>query len=212
MSSPQGFTSGDDLAFIRRRVGIVSGVVAGIAFVALTGGVLQATVGPLAGQPINASLYYATASVLVFGGSGRGLLRAAAQAPTGFTYLLVLRAALVPTTARQTFWLSLSIGVSLVILTWFKYSANEAFLATAPAIRRPAISTFWIALWWSFTTAVCTVISRIVYGLRREVRAAERNPCRRDSSARRRPRPRSSRRTRSSSTTSVCRTTACSFT
>ena len=93
---------------------------------------------------------------------------------TALTHLLALRAALVPSSARYILVTCLILGVPVVVATYFRYAADADFLATAPNYRMPASAAGWTGQWWAFTTIVCTLIARIVHGLRKDVRAAQR--------------------------------------
>jgi hypothetical protein len=63
---PTTSSSADELAFIRRRVGLVSGVMAGIAFLATLGGLSEPVFG-LPGQFGERSLVYSLVAMLCFG-------------------------------------------------------------------------------------------------------------------------------------------------
>jgi eukaryotic-like serine/threonine-protein kinase len=96
------------------------------------------------------------------------------------TYTFMARAAYVPSPARRTLWLSLAVGVPLVIGTYVVYlSADETFLRVASidpppptAARFAALSATRTAVWWSLTTVLATATSSVIYGLRRDVREA----------------------------------------
>jgi len=78
------------------------------------------------------------------------------------TYALVIRAAVVPSTARRTRWLTGLLGVPLVIISTHAYVPMAADASKAGH----ALET---AIWWSFTVIICSVISTTIYGLRRKV-------------------------------------------
>lgn len=87
------------------------------------------------------------------------------------TYAMVMRAAFVPTSARHTTLLTLAVGAPLVPIGFLAGSAADGMgyhlfssssLATGAAIQ------------WGITTVVCTMISKVIYGLREEVREAKR--------------------------------------
>jgi eukaryotic-like serine/threonine-protein kinase len=94
------------------------------------------------------------------------------------TYGLMARSVYVPSSARRTLWLSLTIGIPFVVGTYVVFrNADEAFLRaaalttqTAPQIARQLATT--TAVWWTMTTALATATSAVIYGLRRDVREA----------------------------------------
>ena len=94
------------------------------------------------------------------------------MAVAALTYFLVLRAALVPSRARHTGIVCLVLAVPLLLFTYWRYSGDEAFSATAAVYRQPLMATVWAAFWWFLSSATAAAISRVVYGLRRDVQAA----------------------------------------
>jgi len=84
------------------------------------------------------------------------------------SYALILRAAAVPTAPRYTAALTTAIGVVYIVL-WmispaiFEISVDRSLAANQGLV--PSIVVLWVA-----TTFVCYVVSRVVYGLRAEVR------------------------------------------
>jgi serine/threonine-protein kinase len=86
---------------------------------------------------------------------------------------MMARAVFVPSTALRTAALTALVGVP-VIAGSFLGAQREAYavlrqLVFAPLPMASAVSS---AVWWTLTVALCTVTSRILYGLRREVREA----------------------------------------
>jgi eukaryotic-like serine/threonine-protein kinase len=96
------------------------------------------------------------------------------------TYSFMARAAYVPSPARRTLLLSLTVGVPFVIGTYVVYlGADETFLRGASLGETPltaeeyaSMSATSIAVWWSLTTVLATATSSVIYGLRRDVREA----------------------------------------
>jgi serine/threonine-protein kinase len=97
------------------------------------------------------------------------------------TMVAVTRAVYVPSSARRTLLVTASVGVPLLMMTFALYSAADLarWEAVDPAIARrsnPATAgmmTVFEAGWWAATTLVCTLASRVIYGLRREVKSAK---------------------------------------
>jgi serine/threonine-protein kinase len=97
------------------------------------------------------------------------------------TYTFVAWAAFVPSPPRRTLWLSVAVGVPLVVGTYVVYLGiddallrasippDEALPTVQQAAERLAI---YIAVWWGLTTLLATAISSVIYGLRRDVREA----------------------------------------
>ncbi|MEC7518915.1 MAG: serine/threonine-protein kinase [Myxococcota bacterium] len=87
------------------------------------------------------------------------------------TYALVMRAAFVPTSAKHTAILTLAVGSPLVVIGWLAGSGVDG-------ARLEFFSSSSLALGgaaqWVVTTLVCTMISKVIYGLREEVREAQR--------------------------------------
>ena len=204
MAFPTGDASAEDeLAFVRRRVGIVAAVVAVIAAVggvapllvvggfapgseyalaaaACFGGValacLTLPVGRRALAVVEAAGFIPGSLLVAMGSFSLGLeVRPELMAIGGLTYILVLRAALVPTSVRQTLLLCVLIGAPLVTMTHWQYAREgDFFTRVDSSLQSPGVATFWAAVWWSWTTLVCTIIARVVHDLRRDVRQARR--------------------------------------
>jgi serine/threonine-protein kinase len=83
------------------------------------------------------------------------------------TYTLVIRAAVVPSTGRRTRWLTGLLGIPLVMIATHGYTP----LAQGETLLGRAGTT---AVWWTFTVIICSVISEVIYGLRRKVDQARR--------------------------------------
>ncbi|MBW2525321.1 MAG: protein kinase, partial [Deltaproteobacteria bacterium] len=93
----------------------------------------------------------------------------------GLSYAVVLRAALVPTRPRYTFGLTVALGLP-VALVWMadaaRFGAPHLTLIGQQYVQSTAVRSS--AGWWFMTCVVCTVISSIIFGLRREVAQARR--------------------------------------
>ncbi|MCB9594031.1 MAG: protein kinase [Sandaracinaceae bacterium] len=92
------------------------------------------------------------------------------------THVFVLRAALVPSSARRTLGLTIAGGVVLggtfaLPIPW--WAADRALWAALPAGSGFGMATI-TAVWWAMTTIVCVVLSKVIHGLRREIRSARR--------------------------------------
>lgn len=87
------------------------------------------------------------------------------------TYVLVLRAAFVPTAARHTAALTAVVGAPL---TYIAYRAGVGGAAFGLTGTDAALFALGGALQWAATVTVCAVISRVIYGLREEVHEARR--------------------------------------
>jgi len=83
------------------------------------------------------------------------------------TYAMAIRAAVVPSSAQRTRWVTALVGVPLVVILTHGYTP-----------RAPDESLFFSAIpnivWWTFTVIICGVISDVIYGLRRKVIEARR--------------------------------------
>jgi eukaryotic-like serine/threonine-protein kinase len=89
-----------------------------------------------------------------------------ARALLVFTFSLVIRAVIVPSSARRTLILGLIAGCFPVITCHVWYSAHAS-----PAIP-PIFQDIWTALWCLGAVVVSTVASQVIFGLRRQVREA----------------------------------------
>lgn len=92
------------------------------------------------------------------------------------TQFLVVRAAMVPSTAKRTAALAITIGVPYLLGVYVMF-ASPILVGTDAAVEAefiptPAIGVTSGLAWWVMTTLISTLISRVIFGLRREVRAA----------------------------------------
>jgi len=83
------------------------------------------------------------------------------------TYAMATRAAVVPSSAGKTRWLTGLVGVPLVVIATHGYTP----LAPGDTLTSHAILNI---VWWTFTVIICGVISDVIYGLRRKVIEARR--------------------------------------
>ncbi len=115
---------------------------------------------------------------------GANLPAAAGAATTtaySLSFVLIARAVFVPSTARHTAWLGLAVGIPLVAAVYmnflnvdldvwnehgfFRKITDRRVLARSQAIQ--------IAFAWSLTTLLAAWATRVIYGLRRDVRDAK---------------------------------------
>ena len=115
---------------------------------------------------------------------GANLPAAAGAATTtafSLSFVLIARAVFVPSTARHTAWLGFLLGIPLVIAVYinflsvdlevwnghgfFRKITEEHVLARSQAIQ--------IAFAWALTTLLAAWATRVIYGLRRDVRDAK---------------------------------------
>jgi hypothetical protein len=87
------------------------------------------------------------------------------------TYVLILRAAFVPTAAHHTAILTALVGTPLLLVG---YQTGVGLGRIELGLGGPALVTASAGIQWAATVAACTAISRIIYGLRAEVREARR--------------------------------------
>lgn len=87
------------------------------------------------------------------------------------TYAMVLRAAFVPTGSRHTALLTALVGAPLVFVAWVTGMGAEH--VALPVFSAPVLAVGG-AVQWGFTVLVCGLISKVIYGLREEVREARR--------------------------------------
>ncbi len=92
----------------------------------------------------------------------------------GLALYAVLRAALVPSSPRRTFFLTLLVGVPMAAITtmpslpWDPPAFAEATIPQSYVL----IGVVNFTMQWVFAVAVCTVLSWVIFGLRRELRQA----------------------------------------
>jgi serine/threonine-protein kinase len=91
----------------------------------------------------------------------------------GAALILVLRAAVVPSPPWRTLVLTSLLGLPFVAVPFFLAPASVG----APALRTaifPVVGAVTYSVWWAIVTAGATVISKVVFGLRAEMRRARR--------------------------------------
>jgi serine/threonine-protein kinase len=85
----------------------------------------------------------------------------------GLTNILAIRAALVPSSATRTAALGTAGALGVLVATWFIHREGVA----GPP---PEIVITGAAIWCMVTVVTSTLVSRVIFGLRREVREAKR--------------------------------------
>jgi tRNA A-37 threonylcarbamoyl transferase component Bud32 len=85
-------------------------------------------------------------------------------------FLFVARAAYVPSTPQRTALLTGLVGIPLIVAMYLDLTAGELPLGVPE--DAPITRSWNAAIWWSFVTIICTLLSHTIYGLRREVRRA----------------------------------------
>ena len=92
-----------------------------------------------------------------------------------FAMFLAIRAALVPSLPRRTFLVTALVGAPKIVLSTLLVPAADGGLAWRGA---GSVAIGWLPstsiMEWTIATITCTVISRVIYGLRAEVREARR--------------------------------------
>jgi len=91
-----------------------------------------------------------------------------------FTYIMIVRAALVPSTPRHTALLTAGVGFPVALVSGFGWVPVDADI-TLRQLARPSEATniaLILAVWLAFTTMTCAITSRIIHSLHVEVRAA----------------------------------------
>jgi len=93
----------------------------------------------------------------------------------GSTHACVVRAALVPSPPWYTAAITGSVVLPMAILYGYGVvpTAAESIISAHTTLVDRHATVLQGALWWCFTVAVCTVISRVIYGLHREIREAQ---------------------------------------
>src|SRR6187551_130924 len=99
------------------------------------------------------------------------------------TYTLIARAIMVPSSARRTFIYGLVFAVPFLVSVYFIHRLNHDpsiyTPAADPRLRLDAATlaprwTIIAALWWIAALSIETATSKVIYGLRQEVRDARR--------------------------------------
>jgi serine/threonine-protein kinase len=99
------------------------------------------------------------------------------------TLAMVSRAIWVPSSPRRSLLLGLAVGVELVVAMYYAFNDPRAvavWVAGEPGVRdaTPERLARYVALnvaaWWCLTLIVTTAASRVIYGLRRDIRNAKR--------------------------------------
>jgi eukaryotic-like serine/threonine-protein kinase len=93
----------------------------------------------------------------------------------GTAMMVAIRAAFIPSNARRTAILTVAAGAPIILGFTLLIPTDDGGLAlraldskTLPWLPASALTV------WTFVTVTCAVISRVIYGLRAEVRAAQR--------------------------------------
>jgi hypothetical protein len=87
----------------------------------------------------------------------------------GLAFVSIVRAAIVPSTARRTFAITFVSNLPTVVATYVLYAR-----AGAGAPLPPVVAASQVATWALMGTALSTVVSRVIYGLRQQVRKSAR--------------------------------------
>jgi serine/threonine-protein kinase len=88
----------------------------------------------------------------------------------GASNAIVARAVIVPSPALRTLWIGLLASVPPVIANALSLSRTPAAASAGPVIQETAL----VGLWCLVAVVTATVASRIIFGLRREVKEARR--------------------------------------
>ncbi|MFK8001578.1 MAG: serine/threonine-protein kinase [Polyangiales bacterium] len=91
----------------------------------------------------------------------------------GTTMLVAIRAALIPSSPRRTVLLTTLLGAPVVLVPALFVPTADGWITW----RTPeSLDVLWAAhaTMWAFTVVTCATISRVIYGLRAEVREARR--------------------------------------
>jgi len=89
------------------------------------------------------------------------------------TLLMVGRAVYVPGTARRSLVLGVVTGIPLVATVFLAYYAGPV-TGGESALVNATVGAAVTGTWWSMTVTLATATSRVIYGLRREAREAQR--------------------------------------
>lgn len=93
--------------------------------------------------------------------------------PFGFGLVLILRAVFVPSPARRTFLTALAAAPLILGATFLVYSRTDPPVLEVDfgtGYTDAYMKTSMTFVWWVFVTLVTTVTSRVIYGLRQEIR------------------------------------------
>ena len=99
------------------------------------------------------------------------------------SYTLILRAIMIPSTARRTFSYGVLVAIPFLFSVYFihslKHDPSIYTAAADPRLRLDArtIAARWTiigGIWWIAAVAITTATSKVIYGLRQEVRDARR--------------------------------------
>ncbi len=89
----------------------------------------------------------------------------------GGALILLVRAALVPSPPLRTLLLTSLLGVPFVAVPFY-FAPAPVGLPTLRTANFPVVGAVTYSIWWAIVTAGATVISRVVFGLRAEMRRA----------------------------------------
>jgi serine/threonine-protein kinase len=113
------------------------------------------------------------------GNPGSLALSKAADAHVSMTVLLggalifVVHAALVPSPPLRTLVLTSVLGLPYVVVPWF-FAPASVGLPLLRTANVPVVSVVGYAVWWAIVAASATIVSRVVHGLRIEIRRVRR--------------------------------------
>ena len=126
-------------------------------------------------------LVWTSICLVVMGANLPAAAGAATTTAYSLSFVLIARAVFVPSTARHTAWLGFAVGIPLVVAVYanfltvdldvwnehgfFRKITDRRVLARSQAIQ--------IAFAWSLTTLLAAWATRVIYGLRRDVRDAK---------------------------------------
>jgi serine/threonine-protein kinase len=111
-----------------------------------------------------------------------GTMVARFQGSIGLTFVIGLslwafaRAALVPSRPLRTLVLTALAGSPLALVTILPTFPFEAEPSLRSVMPEPLVAqnVLDVAIWWAFITTVCTIVSKVIFGLREQVREARR--------------------------------------
>jgi serine/threonine protein kinase len=99
------------------------------------------------------------------------------------SFVTIARSIMIPSTAQRTFWLAVATGIPFVCSVYYihvtKHDPSIYTAAADPRLRLPAAElakrfTVIASLWWLVTMLISTSTSKVIYGLRQQVRDARR--------------------------------------